>query len=329
MNKAFVIALLTSTVLFIGCEKKLEPVQVGEMNEYKDPAYGFKIKYPKIWKSLGTTGKAVFCKSQEVANKFMDPSSGEEGAMVKTDVIPYAGKSAEELINAAKEDMKQIAELGADEQVTISGKTATKVPYTIKITSKISINGFQVFVPGDTAVYMLECLGYGDQYTAHASVFDAVLKSFELPVIMARKSDTWMASPNLETYTSNYFMMQYPENMNIVSVPKGDKDFVMEMRADRQDCSIHIDVFGAKALTVDKVWEQNKGKYKARAKGETTIDGNKAYWVDYSLMANVTSRAYFVVKNDKVIRATLNWYTQQKDIYFPVLEKIVNSLKLK
>ena len=46
-----------------GCEKKTEPVPVGEMNEYRDPGYGFKIHYPKEWKQLGTTGKAVFAKS--------------------------------------------------------------------------------------------------------------------------------------------------------------------------------------------------------------------------------------------------------------------------
>jgi hypothetical protein len=123
--------------------------------------------------------------------------------------------------------------------------------------------------------------------------------------------------------------MKYPDNMEFVTVKKGNNDFAMEMRADRLDCSIHIDVFGAKGLTVDKVWEQNKGRYKSRGTGNATIDGNKAFWVDYSVMANVSSRAYFVVKGDKVVRATLNWFTAQKDIYFPALEGCVTSLKLK
>ena len=62
MKTSFVLGLL-SAMLLIGCgERKIEPVKVGEMNDYRDPGYGFKIHYPKDWKMLGTTGKAVFAK---------------------------------------------------------------------------------------------------------------------------------------------------------------------------------------------------------------------------------------------------------------------------
>ena len=94
-------------------------------------------------------------------------------------------------------------------------------------------------------------------------------------------------------------------------------------------CSIHIDVFGAKKLTVDKVWEQNKGKYKAKGTGTSIIDGEKTFWVDYTPMASVNSRAYFVVKNDKVVRTTVNYFAPQKEIYFTVFENAVKSIKLK
>ena len=135
---------------------------------------------------------------------------------------------------------------------------------------------------------------------------------------------------SIETYTGGaFFTMAYPDNLEFVQVPKGNNDFAMEMRADRRDCSIHIDVFGAKGLTVDKVWEQNKGRYKSRGTGETALDGNKTYWVDYSPVANIGSRAYFTVKNDKVIRTTLNWFAPKRDVYFPVLETMVKSMKIK
>jgi len=312
----------------VGCQKKVEKVPVGEMNDYKDPAYGFKIKYPKDWLQLGTAGKALFCKSQEVANKFLDPRTGEEGAEVTVEVMH--GRAVDSLINASKEDLKQIAQLKPDEKVAVASKQATKVSYSIRVTSKANIDGYNIYVPGDTAVYRLEFAGYGEQYPAHSLVFDAMLASFELPVVVAKRSETWQASPNFEKYTSDYFTMQYADNLNFVSQNKGDKDLVIEMRADRQDCSIHVDVFGAKKLPVEKVWEQNKGKYKAKGTGETTIDGAKAYWVDYSPpVKDVSSRAYFVVKNDKVVRITINWFVPQKDIYFPAFEKCVNSIKLK
>jgi len=319
---------------FAGCQNKVEQVQVGQLNDYKDPAYGFKIKYPKDWKQLGTAGKAVFAKSQEVVDKIqVDPKTGEEGAIVTVKVIPYEKKTPDAIVITSKDEMKQTwanIEMQPDEQVTVGSKQATKVSYSIHVTSKTSITGYQIFVPGDTALYNLDFVGYGDQYNAHALVFDSMRTSFELPVVMAKKSDTWQASSNLEKYNSDFFTVEYPDNLNFVQQNKGDKDLVMEMRADRQDCSIHIDVFGANKWTVEKIWAQNKGKYKAKNTGEATIDGNKAPWVEYSPpIKDINSRAYFLVKNDKVIRITVNWYAPQKDIYFTAFEKCINSLKLK
>lgn len=324
---------LVLMLAFVGCSKKLEQVKVGEMNDYKDPAYGFKIKYPKEWLQLGPAGKALFTRSQEVANKFQDPRTGEEGAQVVAEVVKYEGKTADSLIQAAKEDLKQTwqgIELQPDVQVTVGGKQATKVSYSIRVTQKTNIQGYEIFVPGDTALYKLDFAGYGEQYNAHALVFDAMQASFELPVVVAKKSDVWQPSTNLNKYACDFFTIQYPDNLNFVPQNKGDKDLVMEMRADRQDCSIHIDVFGAKKLTVDKVWEQNKGRYKLSNSGESTIDGNKCHWGDYSpSIKDVNSRAYFVVKNDKVVRITLNWFAPQKDIYFTTFEKSINSIKFK
>ena len=331
MKFYFFMSIIFAFIL-TGCEKKVEPVPVGEMNEYRDPAYGFKIKYPKEWKQLGAAGKAVFAKSQEVLNKFFDPSSGEPGAQVTIEVIQYEGKSLDNIVQAAKDEMKQAnIEMSPDQQVPVSGKQAPLIPYKIQATTKTYIYGHEIFVPGDTAVYLLTFEGYGDYYGAHVPLFEAMLKSYELPVIIAKRPDIWQSSPILETYQSNFFAMQYPDNLEFVQVSKGDKDYAVEMRADRLDCSIHIDVFGAKGLTVDKVWNQNKGNYRAKNTGTATIDANKAYWVDYipARVKDINSRAYFVVKNDKVIRIILNWFAPQKDAYFPVFEKCVNSIKLK
>lgn len=317
---------------FAGCgENKLEPVKVGEMNEYKDPGYGFKIQYPKEWRQLGNTGKALFAKSQEVVEKFQNPTTGEEGAMVSAEVIKYDGKKPDEVIQAAKDELKQAATLGADEQTTIGGKPATKFSYSIPVTKKKSITGYEIFVQGDTAMYKLDVVGYGDQFTAHAAVFEAMLKSYELPVVVLKKPDTWTASGTMDSYKCDFFTIEYPDNLEFVDAKKGKFDLAMERRADRFDCTIHIDVFGAQKLTLEKVWEQNKSRYKAKGSGQTTIDGTPAQWVDYTGSAanKVDSRAYFVVKNDKVIRITLNYYAPQKNTYFPVFEKSVTSMKLK
>lgn len=329
----FLLSFFAVCIIFlVGCEKKLEPIPVGEMNEYKDPGFGFKIKYPKEWIQLGTTGKAVFAKSQEVANKFIDPKSGEDGARVTAEVMRYDGKTIEEILTGARDNLKQSwqnIELQPDQQITVNGKPATKISYSIPVTTKTKISGYEIYIAGDTAIYKLDFVGYSDQYTAHQGVFDAILKSYELPIVVAKKSDIWQASPNFETYTSAIFTFSYPDNL-IFEKPKGDKGHVVEMRTpDRLDCSIHIDAFEAKGQPIEKAWEQNKGKYKAKGTGETSIDGNKSYWVDYSPVASINSRAYFIVKNDKMIRTTINWFAPQKEVYFSALEKCVNSIKFK
>jgi hypothetical protein len=308
MKHLTLLAALVVLFLAAGCGKKeVAPVAVGKMNEYRDPGFGFAMKYPENWKQLGTIGKALFTESQEMADKFIDPSKGIEGGRVVVEALPYAGKKSDDFIADGKATLlEEQAEVTPDAVVTVGGKQAVKVAYSIKATSKSKIFGYEVYVPGDTAMYKITVEGFGDQFNAYTAVFDAMVASFTPPVVVVKAPDTWAPAPTSSTLDAKFFTMAYPDNMEFVAVKKGDKDYVVEMRADRLDVSIHVDVFGAVGLTVDKVWEQNKGRYKARGTGETAIDGNKSYWVDYSPVANIGSRAYFTVKNDKVIRTTLN-----------------------
>jgi hypothetical protein len=323
--------LILMLMLAAGCARKeVLPVPVGKMNEYKDPGFGFSMQYPENWKQLGTIGKALFTESQEMADKFIDPTKGIEGGRVLVEALPFAGKTPDDLIAAGKTSLRdQQAEMGPQEAVTVGGRASVKVPYSIQATSKSKIFGYEVYVPGDTAMYKLTIEGYGDQFNAYAAVFDAMVKSFMVPVVVAKLPDTWSPSANSSPLDNKFFAMNYPDNMEFVEAKKGDKDYVVELRADRLDCTIHVDVFGAVGLTVDKVWEQNKGRYKARGNGETAIDGNKTFWVDYSPVKDIGSRAYFTVKNDKVIRTTLNWFAPKREVYFPVLEGMVKSMKIK
>jgi len=330
--KSSLLTIVTILFFFIGCEKKIEPVKVGEMNEYKDPAYGFKIKYPKEWKNFGQAGKAIFAKSQEVLNKFIDPRTGEEGAQVTVEVIRYFGKTPDEILNEGKENLKetwQNIQVMPDAPLAVAGKQATNVRYSIPVTSKTMIQGLELYIPGDTAMYKLTQMGYGDHYGAHGDVFNAIINSFELPAFVAKKSDVWAPSGNMETYKTDFFTMQYPDNLDFVQTKKGANYLAMGMRADRLDCSINIDVFDAKKLSVEKVWDQNKGKYKVKSSGQAKIDDQNAFFADYSPMRDINSRVYFAVKNDKVIRVTINYFAPQKDVYFPTFENMVKSIKLK
>ena len=55
------------------------------------------------------------------------------------------------------------------------------------------------------------------------------------------------------------------------------------LRGDRNDCTMQVDVFDAKNLGVDKVFDQNKGKYpNASSSGDIKIDDNAAKFLNYS-----------------------------------------------
>lgn len=318
-----------------GCsEQKVEPIHPTGMNEYRDPGYGFTIKYPNDWKQYGTAGNAVFALSQDVINKFQDPQSGLEGGMVTVGVIRLGGLTAAQITQAGKDSLKQTwqnAQLQGDTSGTISGKPSAGVRYTVPVTSKKQIMGADWYIAGDTAVYKVTTLAFGrDQAIANSEIFSAMLNSFVAPVVVAKKPDFWTPSGVMQGYDSPFFTMKYPENLNVVDVRKAAKDdFAMEMRADRLDCSFHADVFGAEKLTVDKVWEQNKNRYHAKTSGKMTIGDQPAVSADYSPRKDIGSRVYFVVNNNKVIRITINYYVPQKDIYLPTFEGMVKSLKLK
>jgi len=330
--KSLSLTFLLAALIFVwGCGKtEIVPATMGTPNVYKNPAYGYSLEYPERWKQLGDIDKSLLTESQEMANKFIDPMTGIEGGRVLVEVFPHTEMDLRQALDAGKSVLEQTnAEISPETEVMVGDTTAIKIPYSIQATSKSKIFGYEIYVPGDTATYKITVEGYGDQYQAYAGVFDTMVASFKLPIVVAKLPDVWQASPNMSSLDTKFFTLPYPENMEFVDVKKGDKDYVVELKADRQDVTLHIDVFGAVGLTVDKVWEQNKGRYRSRGTGETTIDGQKTFWVDYSPMSQVSSRAYFTVKNDKVIRTTLNWFAPKKGEYFPVLEGMVKSRKLK
>ena len=99
----------------------------------------------------------------------------------------------------------------------------------------------------------------------------------------------------------------------------------------RNDCSIDIDIRPAKKLELAKVVEQNSKFFDPKSKGETNIGGDKAMYLNYApqKVRNINSRVYFIVKNDRIYRIILNYYTPMKKDFLPAFEKVVASIRLK
>ncbi len=328
-------AVLLSGALFLilslaGCggEKGMEPVKPGEMDSYKDPGFGFSIQYPKGWMPNAEVGRAGFYSAQEVDKKFLDPTGQfPDGVMIGVTVIRSSNP------DTARKIVEEMGKNGfvvtKAESVAVGGVRGVRYGYTGLYTKTIKETGQHIYVPLDTVVYDIRCAGFGGYFDAYKAVFDASLASFQFPKRAIPGRDQTLPSETMAEMNGKTFSFQYPDNFNGISVPKGSNDEVIELRGVRQDCSIRIDVFGAKGLTVEKVFDQNKGKYRATATAKTTVGGLPAMSLTYAASANVERRFYFVVKSDKVFRLTMDWFRPQRDEYLKAYDKTITSLKFK
>jgi len=332
------IRLLTSlalgaTALIVpgGCgpEKKMDPVPLSEMVEYKDPGIGFSFNHPVGWIVNAQVGTVRMHNAQDVDKKFLDPTGvAPLGVEISVKVARFPAPPAQ--IKVIKDEwVAEGVQIGQDQSVTVDGKAGTKVSYTANWGGGNIIYGHRILVPVDTMLYDLIYSGFGQHYEAYAAVFDASLNSFKMPVAREKGRDETLPSETFSSYDADLLSFTYPDNFNSTNPQKGKNELVVELRGYRQDCSIRFDVFSAQGLSVDKVFEQNKGKYRARSTGKETIGGEAAHYVSYSPAAQVESRAYFVVKNDRVYRITMNWYKPQEAEYMAAYDKVSASIKMK
>jgi hypothetical protein len=318
-------------LLVAGCggEKKVEPVAVGDMEEYRDPGFGFRIKFPKGWSSNTEVGHARFFNAQDVDKKFLDPTGPYPNGVSIGVVVTTTSTPGEERKRIVDDMAKNGFQLGTEQAFTVSEKPALRIPYTARYSTSVVMAGEHVYIEVDTLLYDLELAGFGDMAAAYKNVFDASLKSFTLPAAVAKDRDETLPSESYTTGATKYFTYEYPENFNFSNPPKGTFESATELRGYRQDCSIRFDIFDAKKLPVEKVFDQNKGKYKARGTGKATIGGDPALYVAYSPTPQVDSRAYFTVHNDKVLRVTMNWFKPQEKEYLLAFERIIGSITYK
>jgi hypothetical protein len=217
-----------------------------------------------------------------------------------------------------------------DEPVMIGEMNGVRVPYVENWGGGTIITGHRVFFHADTMLFDLRFAGFGAHYQAYANVFEASLKSFQMPKPKVPGRDETLPSETFTTYVTEYFSFEYPDNYNFTSPPKGNYDLVVELRgAQRQDCSIRFDVFGAEGLDVDKVFEQNKGKYRIASSAKVSVGGKPAWMLTGSASGAVDRRVYFVVEDEKVIRITFDWFKPQRDDYLKAYDHVVSSIKFR
>ncbi len=325
--------LVIAAIALFGCaEEKMAPVQLGEMKEYKDPVNGWAISYPAVWPVVVAQAgqRARFYNEQGVESKFRVPN---EPGTIGTEISIETAKTGDAAAHVAKKiaEMKSGGyQLQPDEKIEIAGVQATRVKYGANWGKSSIIYGQYVYVPKDSIVYELGFAGFEQFYDAYAAVFDASLKSFKPAKPKEPGVDESLPSTEFDTYNGKSFSFDYPNNFNSTNPSKGKFEEVAEVRnAKRLDCSARFDVFDAKGLTLEKVFDQNRASFRGGSAGSATVGGLPAKMLTYSATKDVMRRFYFVVRNGKVIRITTDWYKGHAAQYDATYGKVIGSVRFK
>ncbi|MDZ7291468.1 MAG: hypothetical protein ONB44_20725 [candidate division KSB1 bacterium] len=326
-----------AALLVLGCGKKVEAPKITEWEHFHDPILNFGFTYPKGWHATIEADKIVISSSYGAAERFVDPTAknrGEEGVQLtvyheKTDSLADLDFTAknyrDELINA-RFNVEPI------EPTTLDNVTARKIPYSGYYDQKTKISSIRIYAIKDSMVYYANYSAFNDLFEPYKFVFDTLIASIRLPrpKVVVANVDPSLPSATFTEFSNNFLKISYPDNFETTfPAVKGETKFSLEIKGYRQDCTVRIDIFPAKGLTVDKVFEQNLPKFiRVSTKGEATISGEKSLFLNYSPAKDIASRAYFLVKNDQVYRVIINYYLPKKADFLPAFEKTVASLKI-
>ncbi len=329
------LTVLFVAIAFSACQKNTA-VTVPQLQDFRDGSNLFSIKLPAVWLQSAQPAKVWVYNTQEAWNKFLDPTSeGKPGVKIYVYADSARTNSLDAIVQQFKDGLRQEqAQIDPDEQTTLAGNPAVKIPYALKIDSKNTVYSYRVITVTDSMTYGYEAAGFNEDFKQYSDVFDSVESTYQIipkAVAMQQQPEDLIPSQVFSSYQNDYITIQYPENF--IATPKGASGDIITsvfIKGYRADCSIQVDVLDAKNLNVDKVFNQNKGNYPGSARSaKTKIDGLDAYQISYSPARGIQSRAYFAVKNNKWIRVTLNWAESLQKDFLPVFEKAVSSLKLK
>lgn len=331
--KKGLILLLGVFLLVAGCAKKVETIKINGWEKFADPFTKISFTHPAGWHLEQEGNKFSYYSSVEVVNKFQQYAvEGPDGCRLIVSmqkVLPMP--TLQQSVDSVKADLNNMGfELTAPESKTLRELAATQVGYSGSLDAKNKVQGLYLTAVRDSMVFNVRYEGFNAAYAACKAAMDSVVSSLGLPVVKAKDADPSVPDATMETFENNFLKIQRPTNFDASTPqPKAPAEFTLSLVGYRKDSGVQIDVIPAKGLTPEKVVDQNAKFYKETSRGTATIDGLQVTYLNYSLVSGISSRVYFVVKNDKIYRCIMNYHTPMKAIYLPVFEKMIGSLVVK
>ena len=329
--------LALAAVMIAGCEKKATPTPIDGLELKKDEVTKFAIKLPKNWQQQEVQGQLVVAYSKPgIQRRFLRFTPGEGGAKVQLRAVALdSTRTLDSLIENAKLEFEDGLDRYEVSKTTLGGKPATMLKVSFDQEDG-EYESHQYFAENDSVATIVTFAAFGKTYEDYTSSFDEILKSVKLAQMPEPPKQDTLApegpeppSETLRSYSASDFTIRIPENF------EGKKASTSGLSAvnffgSRLDCNIQVDVFDAsKQKNLDKIAEQNKASYGGKAPKSMKLSGVDAKMFSYNPAANISSRAYFAVKGNKMYRITVNWYKPEQGVYLPIFEKSIGSISFK
>jgi hypothetical protein len=335
--------LMAGVLLVLGCKKREYP-PIAAWDKYSDQFSGLSFNYPKGWLLNAEGNRVTLTSTFEAAERFVDPRAEDkrekdiDAQITVSRERPDSLNALDAIVNSFIKDRSSEGFLGKTakeimpETIMLDSTEARKFTYYGNYTQQNKVTTTRVYAIRDSVVYYLEYAAFNDYFEPYSYVMDSLIASIRLPrpKSKAAAADPSLPSTTFTEFSNNFLRISYPDNFDAATPSvKGETKFSLEIKGYRQDCNVRIDILPAKGLAVEKVFEQNQGKFaRVSGKGEATIAGVKAMFLNYTPAKDIASRAYFLVKNDQVYRIIMNYYAPKRADFVPAFEKTVGSLKI-
>ncbi|HRK05206.1 MAG TPA: hypothetical protein PLW14_08935 [Chlorobiota bacterium] len=326
-------------MVLTACSRQAEAPPIDGFTLHEDRDRGFAMKFPANWKVQKFPGEVIVAYGlPAMSGRFSSFGKGEGG--VKIELRSVKLDSTLTMDTLIKNSQVQFED-GLQERYKISTATVGG-----KSGKKLAVNFDQedgnfrseaYFAEQDSLVTIVTFAAFGGTFESYESEFAEMLASVRLakrPEPAAPKVDTSAPrgpeppSDTLRSYTGSEFSIQIPNNFESKKAKQAGTLSSVNFFGSRLDCSIQVDVLDAsKQNNLDKILEQNKATYQGGKATMTTLGGQKAGYFSYNPNNNVSSRAYFVVKGNKLFRVTMNWYKPEQSVYLPIFEKCLATMK--
>lgn len=330
--------LATLALVVASCAKHATPTPIEGMKPYTDQVRDFTFSTPSNWVIQTVPGELIVAHtSKEAIRRFMNYGKGPAGCKIEYRVVRTdSTRTIDSIMKNSKLEFEDNIDRSKESAATIGGMPARKLTTEFEQEDG-TFKSETYFVQKDTLVTVIYFGAFGGTFDDYASTFEEILKAATVAKDRPKqeiKKDTAAPrgpeppSDTLRSYSTPEFTMNIPQNFQGTKATSAGVLSSVNLVGSRLDCNIQVDVFDAsKQNNLEKILDQNKAKYNS-SPSNTTLGGQKAAYFTYG-SGNITSRAYFSVKGNRMYRVTVNMFKPEQGVYQPIFDKCLASFVMK